>query len=63
LELGLEVLKEIKKIKSHVVVIMITHVTEEDTIKRCIEAGVDGYILKGDTDTEIRNRLEKYINL
>jgi len=63
LELGLEVLKEIKKLKPYVVVIMITSVAEEETIKRCIEADADGYILKGDTDTEIRKRLKNYIKL
>jgi DNA-binding NarL/FixJ family response regulator len=63
LEHGLEVLKEMKRIKPYAVVIMITSVTEEETVKRCIQAGADGYILKGDTDTEIRNRLEKFINL
>ena len=63
LELGLEVLREMKRIKPYVVVIMITSVTEEKTVKRCIEAGADGYILKGDSDTGIRNRLKKFINL
>ena len=63
LELGLEVLKKMKKIKPYVVVIMITSVSEEETVKRCIEAGADGYILKEDTDTQIQNRLANFINL
>ena len=63
LEYGLEVLKELKKINSNVMVIMITNVTEENTVKKCIQAGVDGYILKGSTDAEIRHRLANLINL
>ena len=63
LEHGLEVLKELKKLNPYVVVIMITTVTEEETIKRCIEAGAAGYILKSGTANEIQNRLKKFINL
>lgn len=63
LELGLEVLKELKKIESNVKVIIITKVSEVDTVKRCIEAGADGYILKGSKDAEIRHRLASLINL
>ena len=62
LELGLKVLKEMKKIKPYVVVIMVTSVAGEETVKRCIEAGADGYILKEDRDTVIRNRLTNFIN-
>jgi len=62
LEYGLEVLKELKKLNPYVVVIMITTVTEEETIKRCIEAGAAGYILKGGTANEIQNRLKKFMH-
>ena len=62
LELGLKVLKEMKKIKPYVVVIMVTSVAGEETVKRCIEAGADGYILKEDRDTVIRNRLTKFLD-
>ena len=62
LEIGLEVLKEMKNIKPYVVVIMITSVTGEETVKRCIEAGADGYILKGDKDTVVRNRLANFLD-
>jgi len=63
LEHGLGVLKEIKRLNPNVVVIMITTVTEEETIKRCFAAGAAGYILKSDTANEIQNRLKKFINL
>lgn len=62
LEHGLDVLKEMKRIKPCAVVIMITSVTGEETVKRCIQAGADGYILKGDTDSVIRNRLANLLN-
>ena len=63
LEHGLEVLKNLKKLNPHVAVIMITTVTDENTVKKCIEAGADGYILKSDTEVEIHNRLRKFISL
>ena len=63
LENGLEVLRELKKLNPYVVVLMITTVTEEKTIKRCIEAGAAGYILKSGTANEIQNRIKKFINL
>jgi two-component system chemotaxis response regulator CheY len=62
LELGLAVLKELINKDPNVKVIMITNVTEEDTVKRCIEAGAAGYILKGSADAEIHHRLANLIN-
>jgi len=63
LENGLEVLKKLKKLNPYVVVIMITTVGEEETIKRCIESGAATYILKSGTPNEIQNRLKKFTNL
>ena len=62
LEHGLDILKEMKRINPYAVVIMITSVTGEETVKRCIKAGADGYILKGDTNTVIRNRLANFLD-
>jgi DNA-binding NarL/FixJ family response regulator len=62
LEHGLDVLKEIKRLNPNMVVLMITTVTEEETIKKCIVAGATGYILKSGTANEIQNRLEGFIN-
>ncbi|MFC1614114.1 response regulator transcription factor [Gemmatimonadota bacterium] len=61
LEHGLEVLKDLKKLNPYIVVLIITTVTEEATIKRCFEAGASGYILKSGTANEIQNRLKKFI--
>lgn len=45
---GIEVLKEIRKLKRHdnTPVIMITAVDEEEAINECMSAGADDYILK-----------------
>ena len=43
---GIDTLKEIKKINSKIVVIMVTAVIDEELAKRVIQLGADDYIIK-----------------
>jgi DNA-binding response OmpR family regulator len=43
---GIDTLKEIKKINSKIVVIMVTAVIDEELAKRAIQLGADEYIIK-----------------
>jgi DNA-binding response OmpR family regulator len=43
---GIDTLKEIKKIDSKIVVIMVTAVIDEELAKRAIQLGADDYITK-----------------
>ena len=59
---GLEVLKKIKNQEPGQVIIMLTSVSDQQTVKECILAGASGYILKTDSANVIRDRIDKFIS-
>lgn len=65
---GIEVLKEIKKQRNDIKVIILTIESDRKTIREAIEFGADGYMLKDSAGDEIINAIkatysgEKYID-
>ena len=55
---GLEALREIRAGHSNAVVIMVTSVSDTESMERCIEAGATGYILKSTTHEEIAQAIK-----
>ncbi|NVK37200.1 MAG: response regulator transcription factor [Gammaproteobacteria bacterium] len=55
---GVTALKEIKKIDPQSFVIMLTSITNMDTIQTCIDAGAGGYIRKDTPIDEIRKNIK-----
>lgn len=57
----LELLKEQPKYK-HIPVLMITGVSENDDITKCLDLGALGYILKGSSADELQNKIDIILN-
>ncbi|MCK9230697.1 MAG: response regulator [Syntrophales bacterium] len=62
---GIEVLKEIKKIGSHIAVVMMTAVIDDQMMETALQSGADGYVIKPfDLCTmvnEVREAIDRYI--
>lgn len=59
---GIETLKEIKKKKYDVKVLMLTVHNEVDYLLKAVDIGVDGYILKDSDSTELKNAIFSVYN-
>ena len=57
---GLDVLQELKEKFSHVFVAMISGHNSFDNIKRSMELGADGFVVKPYTTVKIREMIDKY---
>ncbi|HEY3320111.1 MAG TPA: response regulator transcription factor [Planctomycetota bacterium] len=55
---GFEALQEIKADHPTAVVIMMTSVSDMETVEKCIEAGAAGYVLKSATHEEIAKSID-----
>lgn len=56
---GLEVLKEIKRKKSSIKILMITAAGDRETLFSALEAGADGYILKDSESIDLVQAIEE----
>lgn len=56
---GLEVLKEIKREKSSIKILMITAAGDRETLFSALEAGADGYILKDSESIDLVQAIEE----
>ncbi len=59
---GLEVLKEIKKHKASIKIIMITAAGDRETLFNALEAGADGYILKDSESVDLVQAIDEVCN-
>lgn len=58
---GLDVLKEIKEIRPHLPVLMLSMYAESQYAKRAFKAGAAGYVTKGSSSDELRSAILKVI--
>jgi len=56
---GLDVLKEIKEIRPHLPVLMLSMYAESQYAKRAFKAGAAGYVTKGSSSDELRSAILK----
>jgi len=56
---GIEAIHEIKTLHPDVIVLILTMHKEKEYLYQAISAGVDGYLLKEDADTELFTAIEK----
>ena len=56
---GLETAIKVKEIYPHIKILMLTMYYEMEIIVPCIEAGVDGYMLKGESDFDIYKAIKQ----
>lgn len=56
---GIEALDEIKKINPNALVIMLTSLTDIESVEQCIEHGANGYIRKNSTFAEIKSLIQE----
>lgn len=58
---GIELLKQMKQINPDVRVVMITSINDPPTVRRCIEAGANNYVLKNIGPEAIREVIKQSV--
>jgi len=56
---GIEVAAEIRKVRPHMKILVLTMHKESEFLRQAISAGVDGYLLKESADTELFSAIAK----
>ena len=59
---GIEVLEEIRRIKTNVKIIILTVHTEIEYLIKAVDIGVDGYILKDSESSELKRAINSVMN-
>lgn len=58
---GLEVLRDFRKLRPHLPVLILTGLTDDAVAIRCFEAGAMGYLSKACTETELLTAVQKVL--